>query len=60
MFSNVLTYSEMFSNVLKCLLATMGWLRSVGSLRLQVCFAEYSLFYRALLQKETCIFEDAY
>jgi len=29
----------------------MGWLRSVGSLKLYVSFAEYSLFYRALLQK---------
>jgi len=29
----------------------MGWLRLVGSLKLYVSFAEYSLFYRALLQK---------
>jgi len=29
----------------------MGWLRLVGSLKLSVSFAEYSLFYRALLQK---------
>ena len=29
----------------------MGWLRLVGSIKLQVSFAEYSLFYRALLQK---------
>ena len=29
----------------------MGWLRSVGSLKLQVSFAEYRHFYRALLQK---------
>jgi len=29
----------------------MGWPRLVGSLQLQVSFAEYSLFYRALLQK---------
>ena len=27
------------------------WLRLVGSSKLQVSFAEYSLFYRALLQK---------
>jgi len=27
--------------------ASMGWLRLVGSLKLQVSFAEYSLFYRA-------------
>ena len=29
----------------------MGWLRLVGSLKLQVSFAAYRLFYRALLQK---------
>ena len=29
----------------------MGWLRLVGSFKLQVSFAEYSFFYRALLQK---------
>jgi len=29
----------------------MGWLRSVGSTKLYVSFAEYRLFYRALLQK---------
>ena len=29
----------------------VGWLQLVGSLKLQVSFAEYSLFYRALLQK---------
>jgi len=33
----------------------MGWLRLVGSLKLQVSFAEYSLFYRALLQKRLVI-----
>jgi len=30
---------------------TMGRLRLVSSLKLQVSFAEYRLFYRALLQK---------
>jgi len=29
----------------------MGWLRLVGSFKLQVSFAEYGLFYRALLRK---------
>jgi len=29
----------------------MGWLRLVGSIKLYVSFAEYGLFYRALLQK---------
>jgi len=33
----------------------MGWLRLVGSLKLQVSFAEYRLFYRALLQKRSII-----
>ena len=33
----------------------MGWLRVVGSLKLQVSFAEYRLFYRALLQKRPII-----
>jgi len=32
-----------------------GWLRLVGSLKLQVSFAEYSLFHRALLQKRPII-----
>jgi len=35
--------------------STMGWLRLVGSIKLQVSFAEYSLFYRALLQKRPII-----
>jgi len=34
---------------------TMGWLRLVGSLKLQVSFTEYRLFYRALLQKRPTI-----
>ena len=33
----------------------MGWLRLVGSLKWQVSFAEYRLFYRALLQKRPII-----
>ena len=33
----------------------MGWLHVVGSLKLQVSFAEYRLFYRALLQKRPTI-----
>jgi len=33
----------------------MGWLPWVGSLKLEVFFAEYSLFYRALLQKRLII-----
>jgi len=34
---------------------TMGWLRLVGSLKLQVSFAEYSLLLRALLPKRPII-----
>jgi len=33
----------------------MGWLRSVGSIKSWVSFAEYRLFYRALLQKRPII-----
>jgi len=36
----------------------MGWLRWVGSLKLQVSFADYSLFYWALLQKKPVIFRS--
>ena len=36
-------------------LAPMGWLRVVGSLKLQVSFAEYRRFYRSLLQKRPII-----
>ena len=36
-------------------LYNMGWLRLVGSLKWQVSFAEYRLFYRALLQKRPII-----
>ena len=32
-----------------------GWLRSVGSMKLMVFFAECRLFYRALLQKRPII-----
>ena len=32
-----------------------GWLRLVGSIKLHISFAEYRLFYRALLQKRPII-----
>ena len=35
----------------ECIYTHMGWLRLVGSIKLQVSFAEYRLFYRSLLQK---------
>jgi len=37
------------------LLLHMGWLWSVGLIKLHVSFAEYRLFYRALLQKRPII-----
>ena len=36
-------------------LFAMGWLRLVGSLKLQVSFAEYILCYRAFSQKRPAI-----
>ena len=39
-------------------LNVMGWLRLVGALKLQVSFAEYRFFYRALLQKKPIIFRS--
>ena len=30
----------------------MGWLRSVGSIKLQVSFAEYRLFHSAVVQRD--------
>jgi len=36
-------------------LCTMAWLQSVGSIKLNVSFAEYGLFCRALLQKRPII-----
>jgi len=38
-----------------CEMYSPGWLWLVGSIELQVSFAEYSLFYRALLQKRPII-----
>ena len=37
------------------LVSTMGWLRSVASIKLYVSFAELCLFYRALSQKRPII-----
>jgi len=36
----------------------MGWLQLVGSVKLQVSFAKYSLSYRALLPKRLMIFRE--
>jgi len=38
-----------------CDMCDMGWLRSVGSIKLKVSFVEYRLFYRSLLQKRPII-----
>ena len=41
-----------YAHIAMCI---VGWLRLVGSLKSQVSFAGYSLFYRALLQKRPVI-----
>ena len=48
----IVTYVCVRVYVRTCAMA-MGWLGLVGSLKLQVCFAEYRLFYVALLQKRS-------
>ena len=40
-------------------IVTMGWLRFVGSIKLQVSSAEYHLFYKALLSKRSVILHGA-
>ena len=40
---------------LKMAVVAMGWLRLIGSWKWKVSFAEYHLFYRALLQKRPMI-----
>jgi len=57
-FVCVCVLSSKVSWVCMCLcvcVLTMGWLRSVGSIKLYVCFAEHLLFYRSLLQKRPII-----
>ena len=49
------TTRAIVSNLRVSLEYDMGWLRLVASLNLQVSFAEYRLFYRALLQKRPMI-----
>ena len=41
--------------VIVCVVSSMGWLRSVGSLKLWASFTENSLFYKSLLQKRPII-----
>jgi len=49
---NVLHYTETLWNTPQHTATNdMGWLRLVGSLKVQVSFAEYSFFHRDLLQK---------
>ena len=45
----IYSYSFIWVYISYC--CVMGWLWLVGSLKIQVSFAEYGLFYRALLQK---------
>jgi len=49
---------SMWVTRLTCIWLNMGWLRLVGSLKLQVSFAEYRLFYRARLQKRPIIWRS--
>ena len=49
------TYSHVYIYVYTYKHMHMGWLRCVGSIKLYVSFAEYSLCYRALLQKRPII-----
>jgi len=51
---NVYSYTCMYHRA-PFIYMYMGWLRFVGSLKFEVSFAEYRLFYRALLQKRPII-----
>jgi len=57
--SRVMTMKEsshMYAGVMSHIrMSHVGWLQLVGSLKLYVSFAEYHLFYRALLQKRLII-----
>ena len=44
-----------FENIYVACTYVYIWVRLVGSFKLQVSFAEYRLFYRALLQKRPII-----
>ena len=48
-------WQNIFSSSRASLELHMGWLWLVGSIKLYVSFAEYSLFYRTLLQKRPII-----
>jgi len=50
-----LVFVKKVNHMKGCAVYGMGWLRLVASLKLLVFFAEYRLFYRALLQKRPMI-----
>ena len=54
-YTNIYMYVYRYNT--RCITACsrIGWLRLVGSLKLQVSFAEYSLFCTAFLQKRPII-----
>jgi len=54
-YSMNINYMMLYFVLIHREIITMGWLRLVGSLNLQVSSAEYSLFYRVLLQKRPII-----
>ena len=53
-YANIYMYAQL-TQTIYIAEVTMGWLRSVGSIKLHVSFAEYPLFCRALLQKRPII-----
>ena len=50
-----LLYTHTYIHIYMHISMNMGWLRLVSSVKLQISFAEYGLFYRALLQKRRVI-----
>ena len=62
MYIYTYTYIHIYKYMYICMFACqhmnkrrVGWLRSVGSIKSQMSFAEYRLFYRSLLQKRLII-----
>jgi len=55
---NPIFLQEYWQQVPQGLYIFMGWLRLIGSLQVQVSFAEYRLFYRALLPKRPALFRS--
>ena len=54
-YSYMCIYTRVMRLIQRLIHAHMGWLPLVGAFKLQVSFAEYSLFHKALLQKRPII-----